>query len=259
MDSDYEQLETVGDRLIPVNDDKDNLKSETNSKLWTRQERWMWSLALFLLSVFNYCCRNAAPLSAISMEQELDWNKEQTGLVLSSFFWGYTATQIPAGYCSDLYGGSQVITMAAIGWGTITMSLPGFIYLFPNKSSQLLMVVVHRIVFGALQALHYPASISLLSTRVDPLNKSKVYSMVSSGSSTGVLVSGLIGSYLLSKYNWHIVFYFFGFCSVTLAVFIRKTLMKKHAAVQIEIVKKGKEKKRKAVPWRLWFKSKAFC
>jgi ACS family sodium-dependent inorganic phosphate cotransporter len=37
-------------------------------------------------------------VAVIPMAKELGWSATDRGLVSSSFFWGYSLTQIPAGY-----------------------------------------------------------------------------------------------------------------------------------------------------------------
>ena len=39
-------------------------------------------------------------VAVIPMAEELGWTASDRGLVSSAFFWGYSATQIPAGYLS---------------------------------------------------------------------------------------------------------------------------------------------------------------
>lgn len=39
-------------------------------------------------------------VAVIPMAQELGWSGLERGLVSSSFFWGYTLTQLPGGYIS---------------------------------------------------------------------------------------------------------------------------------------------------------------
>lgn len=48
-----------------------------------------------------YACRTTMPLVAPSIAKNLEWSKTEVGTVLSSFFWGYTLTQILGGYLSD--------------------------------------------------------------------------------------------------------------------------------------------------------------
>lgn len=40
----------------------------------------------------------------IFFAQEYEWNEKTKSVILSSFFWGYVVTQIPAGQLAERYG-----------------------------------------------------------------------------------------------------------------------------------------------------------
>lgn len=66
-------------------------------------------------------------------------------MVLSSFYWGYTVTQIIGGWLSDKYGGLTVHWVFGMGW---TVALFG-ISMFGSVSVSL--VVMLNFIFGACQ------------------------------------------------------------------------------------------------------------
>ena len=45
-----------------------------------------------------------------------DLSRNETGLVLASFFWGYLFTQIPGGYISSKFGGKNVLLFGVFVW-----------------------------------------------------------------------------------------------------------------------------------------------
>jgi len=53
-------------------------------------------------------------VAVIPMAQELGWSGLERGLVSSSFFWGYTLTQLPGGYISTKIGGAKVLAAGAM-------------------------------------------------------------------------------------------------------------------------------------------------
>ena len=42
-------------------------------------------------------------------EGEFEWTKEEIGLVLGAFFWGYMISQIPCGWLAGRIGGAKVM------------------------------------------------------------------------------------------------------------------------------------------------------
>lgn len=53
-------------------------------------------------------------VAVIPMAKELGWSATERGLVSSAFFWGYSLTQIPAGWVS-----TRCVAGAAEGWAAV--------------------------------------------------------------------------------------------------------------------------------------------
>lgn len=59
-----------------------------------RHEKRLWFVTLFLGTCMCYSTRTTMPLLVPAVAAELNWSKTDSGTVLSSFFWGYTLTQV---------------------------------------------------------------------------------------------------------------------------------------------------------------------
>lgn len=111
-----------------------------------------------------YSTRTTMPLLVPAVAAAQKWSKTDSGTVLSSFFWGYTLTQVMGGYFSDRFGGQRVILFAALGWSIITFLMPTIIWSAASvKSYTIPIIVTIRILNGALQGVHFPSMISLTS------------------------------------------------------------------------------------------------
>ena len=55
-------------------------------------------------------------VALIPMANELGWSTAQRGFVSAAFFWGYAATQIPAGYICTKIGGAKVLLLGVAVW-----------------------------------------------------------------------------------------------------------------------------------------------
>ena len=77
--------------------------NDNSTGFWTRKEKYAWFFTLLFGTSAAYACRTTMPLVAPACAKSLEWSKTEVGTVLSSFFWGYTLTQILGGYLSDRY------------------------------------------------------------------------------------------------------------------------------------------------------------
>lgn len=59
-----------------------------------RHEKRMWFFTLLMGTCMLYSTRTTMPLLLPAVASELRWSKTESGTVLSSFFWGYTVTQV---------------------------------------------------------------------------------------------------------------------------------------------------------------------
>ena len=51
------------------------------------------------------------------------WTKENDGMVLSGFFWGYLFSQIIGGWCAARFGGKKVLLYSMVLCSLLTVSL----------------------------------------------------------------------------------------------------------------------------------------
>ena len=70
---------------------------------------------------------------------------------MSSFLWGYAATQVFGGWSSDKYGGEVVLGISALGWSLCTLIIPfipgvNLLVLTPTSG-----IILARVVTGLTQ------------------------------------------------------------------------------------------------------------
>ena len=64
------------------------------SSHWQHKTRIKWTILLFIGCVLVYSVRTSMSIAVTAMSGELGWNKQVSGMVLSSFFAGYVTTNI---------------------------------------------------------------------------------------------------------------------------------------------------------------------
>ncbi|XP_077991848.1 voltage-gated purine nucleotide uniporter SLC17A9-like [Glandiceps talaboti] len=243
-------LEIPGDE--PLLEEEFYINKEVDNGFWTRKEEAVWGTALNVMTALIIACRNCLPISAVAMSKEFNWNKSDTGLILSSFYWGYPTTQILSGYLSDRFGGDQVATIAGIGWGLLTLLFPFCAYAFDDKSSQIILLVIVRVLYGMVQGFHFPIIASLTAMRVQNGRRNFFYTANGIGLKIGICASGSLGSYLLFKYDWQLNFYVCGIISIIWALVIRVCLMRKRCIQQCRSIQRVNESENNLTHGEVW-------
>ncbi|XP_026553158.1 solute carrier family 17 member 9 [Pseudonaja textilis] len=221
---------------------------------WSRPESRLWTTMLLLGTCLLYCARVLMPICVVTMSSRFDWDKKQSGIVLSSFFWGYCLTQIVGGHLSDRIGGEKVLLLSASAWGSITAITP---LLISSSSAHLTLMTFTRFLMGLLQGVYFPALASLLSQKVQESERALTYSTVGTGSQFGTLVMGAAGSLLLDWYGWESVFYLTGLLTLLWVYCMCKFILpQKEIIVSLHDLAKGLSLSSKPtkVPWRKIFR-----
>ncbi|ESO07094.1 hypothetical protein HELRODRAFT_76708, partial [Helobdella robusta] len=179
----------------------------------SRKEKKIWIIIFFIAGAMLYASRTAMPVCAVSVSQEFNWTKTQTGLALSAFFWGYVTTQVVGGHLADKHGGEYTISISLAGWSFLTLMTPYVIRLGPPTAA-LMHAVIMRIFTGCFQGrFYYPSMSSLFSRKVSEFDRAFSYSFATSGSHIGTLFSGIIGSLMNDYLGWPLTFITIGILS----------------------------------------------
>lgn len=91
--------------------------------------------------------------------QQLDWNQDQQGIILSSFYMGYTLMQLPIGMIVERAGGKPVVLIALYFSAILSLLTPLSIQL-----GDLAGLFAVRFLLGCLQAGIFSAISRLLAT-----------------------------------------------------------------------------------------------
>lgn len=169
---------------------------------------------LFLATVFNYADRATLSVVAPIMSKELGFDPEALGLAFSAFGISYVIMQIPGGWLLDKYGSRLVYGCALIGWSIVTM-FQGTIYLF---ASPLIVLVILRLLMGAIEAPAFPAN-SRLSVQWFP-NKERgfVTAVYQAAQYISLGIVTPLMTLILHNMSWHYVFYYIGAIGVVLGI-----------------------------------------
>ncbi|KAE9553160.1 hypothetical protein FO519_003639 [Halicephalobus sp. NKZ332] len=188
--------------------------SFASKKLWTKTETKLWTINFFFGTCVLYASRVALPLCATAMAQEYGWNKADSGMVMSCFFWGYTIIQVFAGSAADSIGGERILQYSTLIWAILTLLTPQLFDIAYFTAFPIPFLVLIRAFTGFGQGFHVPSMASIVGRHLTSTEKGRVFGLSLAGSHFGTIVAGGIGSVLIEVFGWRSLFYFVGFLSL---------------------------------------------
>ena len=234
----------------------------------TRIRYWVLILTFFtsfIMYMDRVCMGTAAP----EIMKDFNLSKITMGWSSSAFNWAYALFQVPGGWMADRYG-ARVVLAGAMGWWSLFTAATGLSF---NAAS----LAVARFLFGMGEAAAFPASSRALVRWLPARRRAFGQGFQHAGSRFGAAVTPPLVVFLMSRLNWHWVFYIFGLLGVFWAVgwyAYYRNYPQDHPGVnheELEILRASgfseKPKSALIVPWRkilasrnLWFLSSMyFC
>ena len=153
-----------------------------------------------------YTLRVNISVAVVKMQPELGWSEVEEGLVLSSFYWGYIAGQIPTAValqknwikCTTIFGISIFVPAA------LTMLVP-----WASRESFNLALAM-RCVIGFFESASFPTAYFFFRKWYPESERVVMISTFLSASYFGEIIGFLLSGWLLKEFGWPWVFYSFG-------------------------------------------------
>lgn len=192
-----------------------------------------------------------------NFHQAFDWDREQQGILLSAFFWGYIVTQFPGGLLACKFGGHKVYGFGILLTAVLTVLTP-----VAAKYGSFRWIMVLRILEGLAEGVTYPAHAAFWSKWAPNLERTKLVGMSAAGSYAGTLITLPLCGLLVDYFDWESVFYIFGasgLCWTILWFFLASETPESNRFIAEEekryvIFHRDDERKAvviKEVPWKL--------
>ena len=161
-------------------------------------------IGLLIFGVWTVCYadRMIISLAIVKMEQEFGWSNSADGLLLSSFFVGYTCTQILGGVLAARFGGKPVLAIAVLAWSVLTLATP------LAAQTGLWVLISCRVLLGFSEGVTLPAIHQVTAQWVPQRERSRFVGMTASGQYVGTALT-LVSSPLVDIW-WPSVFLVFG-------------------------------------------------
>ncbi len=165
--------------------------------------------ALVLLSVcmfINYIDRGNLSVAAPLLKQELGLSASQLGVLLSGFFWTYTAMQFVSGWLVDRLDVERLIAIGYLVWSLATAAT-GFVRGF-------LLLMAMRLLLGVGESVALPSISKMLARHLPEHHRGFANGLIAfafrGGNAVGTLGAGLA----MARYGWRPIFFGIGMASL---------------------------------------------
>jgi ACS family D-galactonate transporter-like MFS transporter len=161
---------------------------------------------LFLCILINYVDRGNLSVAAPLLKDELHLSATQLGILLSAFFWTYTAMQFVSGWLVGRFNVVVVIAAGYLIWSLATTAT-GLVQGFT-------LLIMLRLLLGIGESVAFPACSKILACHVMEEGRGFANGVVTSGLRCGNAVGALGAGLLIAKYGWRPVFIGIGVISL---------------------------------------------
>ena len=168
--------------------------------------RWWVVFLLWTGCITNAMDRGSLGVAAPFIMKDLGLDPALMGLVLSSFFWTYTAMNIPAGVLADKFGAKTALGWSAFIWSGLT-ALTG-------TAGGYVSLILFRLGVGAGEAGIQPINIKVVKNNFPTEERGTAVGMYNSGMRVGLAVVPILMAFLMSAWDWRVAFYITGAISL---------------------------------------------
>lgn len=171
---------------------------------------WRVGTLMFLMYTVAFADRQNISVALPSMVKDLGLSSTLGGVLLSAFFWGYIATQLPGGIVSHRIGPKRVIVVALGIWGIMAIAT-GLV----NTYHELLAV---RALMGLAEGVIWPAFAAMFVNWYPVAERGRAISFTAMALPVSSIVMAPTAGWLISVWNWHTMFIIQGLPPLILAI-----------------------------------------
>jgi sugar phosphate permease len=172
------------------------------------------SVVAFVLLYIAYCIsyvdRAAISLALAQIGKDFNLQAADLGIVISAFFLGYAAMQVPGGWLSDRFGSKYVVIVTIVMWSLFTA--------FTSLAWSLTSLIAIRFIFGIAEGGFPPASIRAVAEVFKKDSRPKMSALLLSSNYAGSMVAPLIMAPLILWLGWRHAFNAIGIAGIVFAV-----------------------------------------
>jgi MFS family permease len=169
--------------------------------------RHLYGIAMFCGALVLYAQRAGMAVGIVRMQSLFGWGKQTQGLILSGFYVGYMALQVPAGYLASRFGGSRMLCASVLATSLLALLAP-----VAARSSAWALFGL-RLLQGVAQAPYFSASYALCASWSPPAERTRLGSAAQLGGYCGTVISTMLSGWQCDRPDvplvggWEGIFY----------------------------------------------------
>jgi MFS family permease len=196
-------------------------------------------ILLFLGMAISYFDKTAINVAIISIEDDIQINSFEAGLILSIFFFSYALMQPFGGWLSDKFGAKPVLTFSILAWSVFTV--------FTGLAWSFVSLLFIRFLFGIGEGGFHPAGSRYISDYFLENERGRANSFFLSAQMIGGVLGTALTAALIVAFGWRGMFISIGIAGVVVACLYTLYLRPKEKA-------KNEEETKNKVPLKKLFK-----
>jgi len=165
-----------------------------------------WLLLLTISILINYIDRGNLAVAAPLLKDELRLTNTQIGVLITAFFWTYTAVLAVSGWIVDRLNVNWVLAAGFALWSLATAAT-GLIHGFG-------LLLAFRMVLGLGESVAFPSYSKMIALNVPQQHRGIANAMIISGMSLGPAVGTYACGISMAHYGWRLVFIVIGLGSL---------------------------------------------
>ncbi|HEY1731693.1 MAG TPA: MFS transporter [Terriglobales bacterium] len=165
-----------------------------------------WLCLLSLSILINYIDRGNLAVAAPLLKDELRISVTQIGILITAFFWTYTAVMAVSGWLVDRFDVNWVLAAGFILWSLATAAT-GLAHTFA-------LLLAARMVLGLGESVAFPSFGKIIALNVPQQHRATANAMITSGMSLGPAVGTFACGMSMARYGWRPVFIVIGLVSL---------------------------------------------
>ena len=176
----------------------------------SRNRTYLILITLFLAWIVGSCEKTAISVAVLPISEEFGFNSVQIGLILSSFFTGYTILTVVGGILADRFGSRIVLTTIMILWSFFT-GITGLAWSLGS-------FVAVRFLFGAAEGGFAPASSVTIAELFPKKSRGRAKAFLVSAAQIGTAVGIFTISAFIASVGWRYAFMTYAVFGILISV-----------------------------------------